>query len=67
MTELKTITVKFTLEKETPGAVRFKEVDESGEVIEQAFCKIGTLYVRKTTFERGKYPKSLTVRIDFDA
>jgi hypothetical protein len=35
------------LEKETKGALRYQEVDEKGEVIEQAWAKIGTLYVRK--------------------
>jgi hypothetical protein len=42
------------LEKETKGALRYQEVDEKGEVIEQAWAKIGTLYVRKSAFERGR-------------
>ena len=40
--------IEFKLEKETKGALRYQEVDEKGEVIEQAWAKIGTLYVRKS-------------------
>jgi hypothetical protein len=47
------IEVGFKLEKETKGALRYQEVDEKGEVIEQPWAKIGTLYVRKSAFERG--------------
>jgi hypothetical protein len=42
--------VRFKLEKETKGALRYQEVDEKGEAIEQAWAKIGTLYVRKSAF-----------------
>src|SRR5258707_15846000 len=45
--------IRFKLEKETKGALRYQEVDDKGEVIEQAWAKIGTLYVRKSAFERG--------------
>jgi hypothetical protein len=31
------IEVRFKLEKETKGALRYQEVDEKGEVIEQAW------------------------------
>jgi hypothetical protein len=48
-----TIEMRFKLEKETKGALRYQEVDEKGEVIERAWAKIGTLYVRKSAFERG--------------
>jgi hypothetical protein len=41
------IEVQFKLEKETKGALRYQEVDEKGEVIEQAWAKIGTLYMRR--------------------
>jgi hypothetical protein len=38
------IEVRFKLEKEkeTKGALRYQEVDEKGEVIEQAWAKIDT-------------------------
>jgi hypothetical protein len=42
------------------GALRYQEVDEKGEAIEQAWAKIGTLYVRKNAFERGAaFPPAL--------
>jgi hypothetical protein len=34
------IEVRFRLEKETNGALRYQEVDEKGELIEQAWAKI---------------------------
>jgi hypothetical protein len=33
------IEARFKLEKETKGALRYQEVDEKGEVIEQAWAK----------------------------
>jgi hypothetical protein len=42
---------RFKLEKETKGALRYQEVDEKGE----SLAKIGTLYVRKSAFERKRF------------
>jgi hypothetical protein len=57
--------VLFKLEKETKGALRYQEVDEKGDIIEQAWSKIGTLYVRKSAFERGAaFPQRLLVRVE---
>jgi hypothetical protein len=51
--------------KETKGALRYQEVDEKGEAIEQAWAKIGTLYVRKSAFERGAaFPQALRVTVE---
>jgi hypothetical protein len=59
------IEVRFKLEKETKGALRYQEVDEKGEVIEQAWAKIGTLYMRKSAFERGTaFPQALRVTVE---
>jgi hypothetical protein len=59
------IEARFKLDKETKGALRYQEVDEKGEAIEQAWAKIGTLYVRKSTFERGAaFPQMLRVTIE---
>jgi hypothetical protein len=59
------IEVWFKLEKETKGALRYQEVDEKGEIIEQAWSKIGTLYVRKSAFERGAaFPHRLHVTVE---
>ena len=53
--------VRFKLEKETKGALRYQEVDDKGEPIEQAWAKIGTFYIRKGAFERGPaFPTDLT-------
>ena len=57
-------TVAMTLEKETKGALRYQEVDEDRQPVEQAWAKIGTLYLRKTAFERGKQaPTMLKVTV----
>jgi hypothetical protein len=59
------IEVRFKLEKETKGALRYQEVDDKGEVVEQAWAKIGTLYIRKSAFERGaEFPRSLRVTVE---
>ena len=62
MTTNETITVQFVVEKETKGAWRYKEVDETGADA-GAWAKIGTLYVRKTAFEKGKHTAKLSVTI----
>ena len=57
--------VRFKLEKETKGALRYQEVDDKGDIIEQAWAKIGTLYVRKSAFERGAaFPQTLRVTVE---
>jgi hypothetical protein len=59
-----TFTVQFGFER-NQGALRFQEIDENGVVIEQAWAKIGTLYLRKSAFERGaKFPRNLIVWIE---
>jgi hypothetical protein len=59
--------VRFKLEKETKGALRYQEVDDKGEVIEQAWAKIGTLYIRKSASERGTaFPQTLRVTVSHD-
>jgi hypothetical protein len=62
--ETTNIVVTFKFKKETKGALRFQEVDDKGEVIEQAWAKIGSLYLRKSAFERGaKFPRDLKVTV----
>lgn len=54
-------TLKFIVEKETKGAVRYQEVDANNT---PAFApQVGTLYVRKSAMPGGKIPKALTVTI----
>jgi hypothetical protein len=58
-------TVKFKLEKTTPGAVRYQEVDDSGNKLttRSAKCVIGSLYIRKLALE-GNVPQEMTVDIN---
>jgi hypothetical protein len=59
------IEVRFELEKETKGALRYQEIDEKGEAIEQALAKVGTFYVRKSAFEQGAaFPQTLRVTVE---
>ncbi len=54
---------KMLLEKETKGALRFAEVDDKGVQVEQGAATIGTLYLRKSSFKDGKYPKAISVEV----
>lgn len=57
--------VPFVLEKETPGAYRFKEVDADGKAIEgMDNVVVGTLYVRKSAI-KGTCPGRLFVNISW--
>jgi hypothetical protein len=59
--------VRFKLEKETKGVLRYQEVDEMGQPIEQAWAKIGTFYIRKSAFERGQaFPQTLRVSVSYE-
>jgi hypothetical protein len=61
------IEARFKLEKETKGAVRYQEVDDKGEVVEQTWAMIGTLYVRKSAFERGAaFPQLLRITVEIE-
>jgi hypothetical protein len=56
---------EFVLERETKGALRYQEVDDKGQPVETVWAKIGTLYIRKTAFERGTEPPNrLTVTVE---
>ena len=48
----------------TPGAIRFREVDEQGE--KPANPVLGTLYVRKAGIGMKRPTERLTVTLDFD-
>lgn len=56
-------TVKFDLERETKGAVRYAEQAEPGEQL------IGTLYFRKSGMDamlktNGKFPTTVSVTVE---
>lgn len=54
-------TIQFKFEKETKGAVRYMEVDESGK---EAFApQIGALYIRKSAMPGGKIPQVIQVMV----
>lgn len=52
----------FAFEKETPNSLRFKEIDDDGNDA-GAWSKVGTLYVKKTSFPKGQVPKKLMATI----
>lgn len=56
--------VQFTLDRETKGALLFKEVDARGVLISNMYdSKIGSLYIRKSS-EIGKTnPKRIEVEV----
>jgi hypothetical protein len=59
--------VRFKLEKETKGALRYQEVDDKGEPIEQAWAKINSFYIRKSAFERAQaFPQTLRVTVTYE-
>jgi hypothetical protein len=47
--------------------LRYQEIDDKGEPIEQAWAKIGILYIRKSAFERETaFPQTLRVTVSCD-
>lgn len=57
------IVLKFKLERETKGAVRYQETDNNGNELDIANgAKVGTLYLRKTALS-GVIPANLQVTI----
>jgi hypothetical protein len=62
---MRVIEVRFQTGKGNQRALGYQEVDEKVEVIEQAWAKIGTLYIRKSAFERGAaFPQLLRVTVE---
>lgn len=59
-----TTVVRFILERETKGALRYQEVDEKGAVIEEADkYTIGTLYLRKHAFP-APFPQAIVLTVE---
>lgn len=56
--------VLMMLEKETPGALRYLEVDVHGNPVKSGY-RIGTLYLRKSGFLDG-YPKAIRVEVTWE-
>jgi hypothetical protein len=62
--------IKVTMQKtrETKGTYFFQELDADGKTIDDPRDgKIGSLYVRKSSFSNGAAPNRITVTIDTDA
>lgn len=57
-------TATMVVEKETRGAVKYQEVNGSGEPLEMSdpACVMGQAYVRKNAFN-GKIPKRVTIMV----
>lgn len=58
-------TVKFVLDRETKGAVRYQEVDDNGTPVtdDAKGCVFRNLYVRKSAL-KGEVPKQVTVELN---
>lgn len=60
---MKTV-VKMILEKETPGAVRYQEVNDNGQKVDDAVAMLRQTYIRKLAFNGGAIPKAITITIE---
>ncbi len=59
------VEASFAFEKQTKNALRYQEIDDKGAVIETAWAKIGTMYLRKSAFSRGsKFPRNPSVTLE---
>lgn len=56
-------TLRFELAKTTKGALQYKELDPVGSAPTLENTVIGTLYVRKTAFDKGEEPTVLEVTV----
>ena len=63
------IQAKFVLERETKGALLFKEVDSKGNLYSAPNapgCQIGNIYVRKSALDSpSTNPEEITLTITF--
>ena len=65
MSDVGKIQIWMQLEKTTPGAVRYQEVDDNNKELTVVHgAKLGKLYVRKSAFpNQGAFPEFLKVTI----
>ena len=54
---------RFTLEKETTGALRYVQEGFDAKDMDATF--IGTMYLRKSHIDGTDYPQSIVVTVDF--
>lgn len=62
MTKNQKLVLNFAMEKETPGTIRYQEVDGDGNPSKGAAVKVGTLYIKKATLG-SDIPQRLEVQI----
>ena len=58
--------IEFVKERETKGAVLYKEVDNKGNIIESMYdAHIGSIYIRKSSlFMKEGIPSKITVTVE---
>lgn len=61
--EASSTTLTFTLEKETPGALKYVEDGHDPKNMDATF--IGSIYLRKAFIEGDDYPQSISVTVNF--
>lgn len=58
------IKATFAKDRETKGAVLYKEIGANGHIIENMYdCKIGSLYIRKTALNGEAIPNEIEVTV----
>lgn len=63
---MKSFTATFTIVNQTKGAVRYGEIDDKGEIIEDfAKAHVGSLYLRKSNFNGSEPPRKLTATVEW--
>jgi len=58
-------TIRFAVEKETPNAVKYQEIDAQGRTLQNGVAKVGSLYVRKATFGKGVIPNIVEIDLKY--
>jgi hypothetical protein len=61
---MSSIQADFYLDRETKGALLYKELDDNGRPIESMYAgKIGNVYIRKTAFNGSGFPKKIRINV----
>ncbi|KKK96787.1 hypothetical protein LCGC14_2659270 [marine sediment metagenome] len=60
------ITAYFRFKDEKVHSIRYDEVDVDGAPVHGDATKIGGLYLRKTIFPGGRYPRTVEATVRYD-
>lgn len=61
------VTAHFVFKDEKVKSIRYDEIDAaSGRPVHGDASKIGGLYLRKTIFPGGRYPRTVEVTVRYD-